>query len=149
MRRALSVIGFNDSEVEVRMFSSTDLPTSKDFSALIWDFWFKSVTSFRVNVFPTKILKEDTECSPKMWINTKPLLCSFHHPDFCLLLPARICWALWPVFCTWGMYSLLLMSRGMLRSLQRIRLNTWPGWVSPVREIQQERWTVEDSLLWA
>lgn len=36
MRRALSVISFNDSEVEVRMFSSTDFPPFKDFfSALI------------------------------------------------------------------------------------------------------------------
>lgn len=30
MRRALSVIGFNDTEVEVR-FSSTHFPTFKDF----------------------------------------------------------------------------------------------------------------------
>lgn len=98
---------------------------------------------------PHKNLEKYTKCFPKKWINTKTLLCVHS----IILISAccfhgRICWALWPVSCTWGMSSLLLMSRGMLRSPQRIRLNTWPGWVSPVREMLQERWIVEDSLLW-
>lgn len=120
------------------------------FFCLIWDFWLKSANQFRVNVFPTKTPEKDTNCSPKMWINTKTSLCvhSIILISACCF-HARICWALWAVSCTWGMSSLLLMSRGMLRSLQRIRLNTWPGWVSPVREISQEKWIVEDFLLWA
>lgn len=99
---------------------------------------------------PYKNPEKDTEHSPKMWINTKPSLCvhSIILISACCF-HARICWALWAVSCTWGMSSLLLMSRGMLRSPQKIRLNTWPGWVSPVREIPQERRIVEDSLLGA
>lgn len=85
---------------------------------------------------PYKNPEKDTKCSPEKRINTKTLLC-VHSTIliFACCFHGRICWALWPVSCTWAMSSLLLMSRGMLRSLQRIRSNTWPGWVSPGREV--------------
>lgn len=52
MRRALSVIGFNDSEVEVRRFSSTDFPTFKDFFLFDLGFLIEISESIQIEYIP-------------------------------------------------------------------------------------------------
>lgn len=145
MRRALSVIGFNDSEVEVR-FSSTDFPTFKDFFLLWfrisdWNQWINSEWMYSLQ----KTLKKIQNALLKSELTPK-LCCVFIPPSWFLPVASMAGFAehcgqcpapgQCPVCCWWaGECS------GHYRESDQI-----PG---QGEYHQGGRWIVEDSLLWA